>query len=593
MKKTFFVFLLWICAAAAFSEESVRTEFDNVVFRAADCVTVGQSEVRPAEKGMSVWRFAVNRGRSQLFGIDFKGKAPLPKRIMFSVESKVRLPLIVGVADSKGNRAFCRDYMIVSGNGRDNFNISFDDFIPFALGAPAVEDVSSVFIGSCTTVEDFVRTPGFKDMYISDVTLRFPYGKAIPQKYTRSQIETHARRVEAKRDALKSLLDRIKSKGFSCRYETASYTVVNQFIGYARKEAEEGKTDRAHNQLEYIESLSEETLASLEAIDKDPSKHIEYKVPNMSDISVKDGVCYSGGRPVFLVGVMGWFGPEDCETIYNTGFDYVSFEFPLSEDFDPGKFAEKKTLLDSVAKNNLALSVLLAPHYVDDVAREKYPNIDPTGLRSRNLFTPWCIESDDFRAMVKDHVDYIVPKIRGYKNLVGYDLANELMYPVLPDFDYKRFTESGFDYPDPWTAQAEYSKEVMYRFMEYYVGCVKTWDDTRPIFFKILSPKPEAMGFDSERVSDIVTGHGLDAFITPNDRDYGLAIDNVYESLALDKYRSKDPNKTITDGEYHLIDYTEERLKCSAEFVNAALWSGFVRGKDMSAIWLWDRDFEN
>ncbi|MBQ0106120.1 MAG: Beta-galactosidase C-terminal domain [Armatimonadetes bacterium] len=542
-------------------------------------------------KNSILWEWTIDKYRNQMVGIVKKNiNRNVPEKIEFYIYPNKSILLYVGLADKKGNRIVKIPVPGVEGRTWNHIELNVDDMLPFAVGADRIEDVDSMFLGTQDGAGEYPKS-GVYSAYLSEIKFIYPYGKGIPQKYTMKDIDSYLSMIKIKRDNIVKKLAGLNEKGFACPYEVAALTVVNRFMKNAKEEAEEGKLNRAQMQLSYLSELSDRTLEILSDIEKDPSVRVDYKEADMNNLELRDGVYYDGKRPVFMFGVMGWFDPADYKELRDCGFNFTAFEFAMTEDNDPEIMAHKKKLMDSIRDNNLAFAPLMSPHYVSEEMYENNPTVDSDRMRrNRNPFMPWAVRSEEFMELVKGHLNAVIPMVKPYKNCVGYDLINELWYECLPDFSYEQFRKDSISFDNPWTAQGEYTKHNVYEFLKQYQAELLKLDDTRPIFTKTIG-NMEVMGADREVLTEILTGCGVDQYTDSVDPTGEFALDCWNQAITLDTFRCFDPNKMVYDGEYHINPYSG--AICSEAYTNFVAWNSFLRGKDMSGLWVWGRNIEN
>jgi len=599
MKKILFSLLLLVMALSAFCDNI--TDKDRIIIdnynKIKDFSYIKSNKLSATDKFVKVgnksllWEFDIDKYRNSVVGIVKDNiNRDVPEKIEFYVYPNNKLLLYVGIEDSDGNRLVQFPVYGVDAKQWNKVSLDVNKLSTFARGADRIKNVKNIFIGTQDGAGEYGKS-GRYSAYISEITFIYPYGKGAPQSYDIKDIDAMITSVKIKRDNIASRIDLLNSQGLSCKYEIVSKQVIDRFLINAKNEATEGKINRAYDQLAYLGELADKTIKELDLIKQDPTKYVDYKEPNMSNLKVKDGVFYDNDRPVFVFGLCGWYGANELKEIKDTGFNYTSMENGPNSDNNPAVLADIKAKIEAMKANNLATTMLLSPHYIDTATYDANPSIDPNSARrNRNPFMPWDVTSKDLKTVVANHLAYLIPEIKDYPNLLGYDLINELWYEMLPDFDYKDFKDANINYENPWVAQGEYTKHNVYNFLNWYNKELEKYDNTKPTWVKVIG-NMEVIGGNREDVSDNLKAHGVDIYTDPVDPTNEFACDVWNQSIILDSYRSFDNNKIIADGEYHINPYSG--AKTSGEYVGFCMWNTFVRGKDISGIWVWGREIEN
>ncbi|MBQ7256276.1 MAG: hypothetical protein IJS60_01110 [Abditibacteriota bacterium] len=548
-----------------------------------------------------LWEFTIDKYRNSVVGLVKNNiNMPLPEQIYFQFYPNAhkdvhpgvlrQFKMYIGIEDSKGNRVVSFPYFNINDCQWNGISLKPKEMTPFAYGAKGIEDVKSIFIGTQEGAAEWVNG-GKYSAYIGPINFVYSEGQYFPQK-THEEISALRETAEKKRDILKEKLDAQIAKGLTCKYELSALTCIDLFLGYNKSEEQEGHLNRAYTQLEDLIKIADENIARLDAIEQDLKNYVEYVSPNMNNIKIIDGVCYDGLRPVFLTGYNGWGGPNDFKIMRDLGFNYYAPEFPTYAYKEPEAIRGTKANFEALRENNLAVTILLSPHYAGGEAFEKYPDMDRNSARRiANVFMPFNVQSEGFREYMADYIATLVPAIKDFPNFIGYDLINEFWYDMLPDFSYESFVKVMGEHPkDPWTAESKFTKYNTEEFLKWYRAEVEKYDKDHIIFTKVIG-FGEVLGGDRENISEILSANGMDQVNHWTDDDGEFAYNLWQQCINLDSYRSFDPNKIIQDGEYHVIPFGKPNFsKKKMEFV---MWNNFVRGKDLNAIWVWGRDIEN
>ncbi|MBN1553247.1 MAG: beta-galactosidase, partial [Phycisphaerae bacterium] len=330
-------------------------------------------------------------------------------------------------------------------------------------------------------------------------------------------IEARVKQIAQRQAKLRATLASIRAKGTWRRYPTASLKVIDYFLDWSLAEAKEGKYVRAARNLEYIEALCDRLDTQLAAAVKGDIPWPESPPANCSNLKLRDGNYYDGRRPVYIHGFCGWAGPTEIAGIAEMGFNGISSEVNPHDTMPcPDVRRAPQGLIERIQAcraNNMAFDALIQFHSIPDWIRQKYGNLTSSPLRlANNRFLPWDVSDANLRRLVKEQLEVVIPAIKGFDNLISYDLNNEVWYLMLGDFrpdDFrawlkKKYTGiaalnaawgTKFGTFDDVQYQASHPTAVddLYRFnqdrvTDYYrwqVGEARKLDDTRPYYIKI------------------------------------------------------------------------------------------------------------
>ncbi len=317
--------------------------------------------------------------------------------------------------------------------------------------------------------------------------------------------------------------------------------------------------------------------------------------------------------------------------LVNGGFeDKDAPEYAFDE--NSAYLAELIENLQTAKENNLAVSLLLSPHYFpDDLSEDVYFdsgafidfNIHDESVKKviedylrgllsviseyKDCIQNICISNEPGFALYTFH-DFYLPKFQAYleEKHVSIEKLNEAYKTSYTDF-------SQIDMPDGisgdnsiWNAMAENS-EVYYDLIEFneiiftewhswMAGIVREYISDKPVHSKLLETNLDSSE-ESYYYGRMIQGADLEMFDTFSDYagndalTYADDIDSYYTTMFYYDYMQSVTGKPVYNSEDHVIrDKTSEYSDLYSAHVGNYLWQGAVHGRNMSTLWLWDRN---
>jgi len=562
---------------------------------------IGSSDVvvKEGEKSLK-WTAQIIKPRNSITGIEKRKLAlPLPERVSFRLYADVPF-VIVGLSDSHGNRVIQSPVHDLFPRQWNTIKLSPRAMQPVGRDAKPLVDIDSIFIGTEDGAGEF-RVTGEYVFYIDDLVAIYPAGTAPNQEQVPSEalLKEKLDIARVRLGKLDELMTKAETQNIDVSYPRVSRTVVGQFIDFAQAEAQEGKLSRAHKQADFIIECANRAIDELQMMLDDPTKRITMPKVSMQNITAKDGDFYSANRPVEMVGLCGWWDKSYFPTVKGTGFNAISMEIGPSGSLNPDgtpnedSIARVTSILDTAKEHNMAVDLLLSPHYFPDWAYAKHPNADANGVRrARGSFMPWDVSDRGFREVVEKHLGAVIPKVREHPSLVSYDLVNEAWYELMGDFYLGDYDKWASDHPGgerSWVSLYDFNRDRVTDFFRWYTEAVHKYDTRHPTWAKIIG-NWEDLGIDREAVGDLLDANGMDCFPRYPDSTGRYALDFWTQAIMHDTYRSFQPQKPVLDGEYHIISYGSI---VPQGYIRTCLWNAHLHGRDFSAIWVWGRDLEN
>lgn len=440
-------------------------------------------------------------------------------------------------------------------------------------------------------------------------------------------------------ERLRGRLHALRREGRNVAYPLASLTVLEQFHGFVLEDLAHGEIARARDQIDALETIATGAAAELDAAAAEGLPPVpRYRT---SEIDIRGGafranVEWPDGEvetdyPVIFTGY-GHFDAvkRDIELFPDYGMNIIQIEFGPNSVF-PSPGVEDLNVVDRyleyfdrAAAANVAVNLLLSPHYLPSWVYEEYEDVGGVD----GGFIKFSVDSPAVRAIHERFLRLVVPRLVGHPALHSFCLSNEpayrdaradpenrtkynawlldrhgsleaieaahgATYPSLDDvpayysqdpavmtpqaaYDYMRFNDERFAEWHQWMAQI-----------------IHEYDPDVPLHAKIM-----ATAF-----SRVALGHGTDhelfnAFsqIAGNDSWKYLsrwggryANDWLSQNMYFDLLRSMG-GMPIFNSENHLIVDREARRVPPAHIRNV-LWQAAIHGEGASTTWVWERTY--
>lgn len=478
-------------------------------------------------------------------------------------------------------------------------------------------------------------TEGGKELAFAQTSLRF---------YSVKHTQTRLDEMEKRLPMVRAKLDRLKASGQDTSYPLVSYTVLENFIGYAREDASEGEIKRAVQQLSDLESmeksLSREIAGAASGKAKLPAVprwtgDARPVVKSSSFISTtttpgKPGV---ETRPVFFTGY-GHFSQvrKDLEKFPSYGANIIQIEvgpwaiFPKEDVVEGKPVQDLLTLLDRAKAAGVAVNLLLSPHYMPDWLMKKHPEL----RKKREYFVPYCVHASETRELLKRFISVLVPPIKDHPALHSICISNEPRNAEEPcepgardwhnwlkvrhgdiatlnsrwETSYASIDEIAL--PDPfkdetrtpigrWGDYVRWNQEVHAGWHRMLADAVRAAAPGLPVHAKIqsstlsnwaevkLGNDPYLMG----QVCDINGNDGVNLYTHGEDL---FAETWAANGVGYDLQRST-RDAPVFNSENHIIMDREMRY-IPGEHVYCALWQQAILGQSATTIWVWERSFD-
>jgi len=469
---------------------------------------------------------------------------------------------------------------------------------------------------------------------VSDVDME---GRAVDEgkaELTRQKVEGMLSELREKFSVLRELREEALSKGIPTDYEDVTLTVIENFIPFMEDDLEHGRTERAFRGTRNMLSSAGRAISALRSYLEDPSR--APRVPRyrsgritidgtsfLADVRWPDGRIKR--RPVFFNGY-GHFGQvrRDLGRFPYYGINIIQVEFGpnsvvVGEDEISYRAVEEFIgLLKRAEENNVAVNLLLSPHYFPGWALEKYPHLRDC----EGGFIKFCIDAPEARAIEERFLRTVIPRLKGYRALHSFCLSNEPIYvrsdrcPVTRKMwaDYLKETHGsignlnaayGTDFGSfsdvPIPGPRDFSAPQFYdwcvfnqrRFSNWHrwmADIIHEYLPEVPVHAKIMpiifNRDDIAYGVDPEQFCELSQINGNDCWV-PYPGEGEWAQNWQTQNMFYDLLRSM-KHQPIFNSENHLIRDRDTGYYPPSH-IRTALWQGAIHGQGATTIWVWER----
>lgn len=307
--------------------------------------------------------------------------------------------------------------------------------------------------------------------------------------------------------------------------------------------------------------------------------------------------------------------------VRNAGFEEFPQSVPVAGDYVIVTDRLQQDVISTLQAgeaNNIAVNVLLSPHYFPEWVLQQYPEIRNSGNKGSlkyNIYHPKAKE------VIETYLRAVIPLIKDYRSLHSLTLSNEPVYyanlipALLPDWQqYLRgvyaedIGEVNRLYGTDYTSFQEVSMPAVleaspagYDYMLFNNLMFSQWHGWMadiiheiapeiPLHAKVMTDFELNLerGTDLEQFSAFSQINGNDAYNLMGARPNSFRD----EAIVYDMQRSF--NKApVFNSEYHFIrDGDTNYIKDQAVHARALYWQGAVHGRSASTAWVWERTYD-
>lgn len=308
--------------------------------------------------------------------------------------------------------------------------------------------------------------------------------------------------------------------------------------------------------------------------------------------------------------------------LLNPGFEILpdfGDSVPDKDYFLTGKNLEANVLnvLAMAEERDIAVNLLLSPHYFPEFILRKYPEV----RSNSNGFIKFIYSHPVARETIEQYLRFVIPQVKDYKSLHSITLSNEPVFqtdrdsyytPIWQDY-LKELYENDIQllnaaYSSAYTTFGEVrmpqnieGKPIVYDWILFNNKLFAEWHQwmadiiheiapNLPVQVKTMASLQNSLdwGIDYEMFSELSDINGNDAYNLISSGAGGF----IRELGFYDMQRSFNP-APIFNSEHHFIkDGDSDYSPIQAQRVRAVLWQGAVHGKTASTNWVWERTYD-
>lgn len=426
-----------------------------------------------------------------------------------------------------------------------------------------------------------------------------------------------------------------QAKKIRCDYPTVTKTMMDQFLPFVKDDIKAGELTRAYENIGDIRLCIQRAQKELDqalAVSKSAPVVTRYKT---SPITIKNGsfeatrVNSTGKKtsgPVFFSGY-GHFTQlrKDLDKFPKYGVNIIQVEIgPMVVLTEENKVSydsikELQQLLDRAAKKNIAVNVLISPHYFPAWALKKWPHL----TQGRGGFLGYTPDEPEAKQIQTKFLKILIPAIASKPALHSICLSNE---PVLDNVMNARNT------PLLWSRylQAKYQTIASYNqasssqylsfgavplpdmskrssagYTEYCLFNQRRFADWHqfladqihqmapkiPVHAKLMNwtyqqRETAPWGNDPELFSRFSQINGNDCIFWPDADDQWCSQWGL-QAISYDLQRSMKPVPVFNSENHITLDRSTNYVK--PVHFRSVLWQGAIHGQGATTIWVWER----
>ena len=474
-----------------------------------------------------------------------------------------------------------------------------------------------------------------KPLALTDVTVRF-----FSAENGRERVAT----LREQTRTLKELVQQAQARKLDPAYPMVSATILENFAGYVLDDLDHKEVKRAFDQLAALEPMGQRTEQQLRrALDgREKLPEVPRYVTSPIAISGPSFLAHTAvpitgsapvTRPVFFTGY-GAFGQvrADIEKFPSYGINIIQIEFGPNSVFpregvtSDAVVNDTLRLLDRAAKANVAVNLLISPHYVPGWLLEKYPHL----RKKREGFLPSCVHAPEGQELLRRFIAFIIPKLKDHPALHSICLSNEPINVEEPcefarrDWQawlrkrhgdvatlnrrwhagYGSFDEVPLPNPFEPTSAGQpaalgcefvlFNQEFFASWHRMMAEAIHEAAPGLPVHAKAMTwnffnDGDQRFGVNAELFGEFSQIHGNDSVNFSMHGRGEWAQDWQLNAMGHDLQRSM-KNLPVFNSENHII-VDREKEAVPPEHVRAALWQAAVHGQSATAIWVWERTF--
>ncbi len=307
--------------------------------------------------------------------------------------------------------------------------------------------------------------------------------------------------------------------------------------------------------------------------------------------------------------------------VENSGFEDFpnGFQVPQTDYFITTDRLEKDVLstLQQGEEHNIAVNLLVSPHYFPNWILQKYPEVRNDGNKG---FLKFNINHPKAKEVIEVYLRSLIPLVKDYPSLHSITLSNEPVYHAnlnpahLPDWHqylaelYNNIDELNQIYLTNYTSFEEIAmpstlgaNPLSYDYMIFNSNLLIEWHQWMadivheiapdlPVHVKIMTDLGPGLerGTDIEKFSKLSQINGNDTYNLIGNRPNSFR----HEALIYDLQRSFN-QAPVFNSEHHFIQDGDTSYNADqAIHAKGLFWQGAIHGRSASTAWVWERTYD-
>jgi Beta-galactosidase/Beta-galactosidase trimerisation domain len=440
----------------------------------------------------------------------------------------------------------------------------------------------------------------------------------------RTTVEERLKKTAENLQALKRKIEQGRQAGQQMAYQTADARVVESFLRYVREDLAENQPG---HQLRGLKGAAYIDRLCLDALKDDAVREAAVPRYHTAPWTIGAGAFWQDNRPVYFTGA-GHFGQvrQDIPILSDYGLNMIQIEMgpanglPTPDTVDLEAIRQNVVQwLDKAAAHNVAVNLLISPHYFPKWAFDA----DPAHAKCGEGFLKFCIEAPNTRVVMEKWLDALMPLIAHHPALHSICLSNEPQYKGRCAYEraafqawlkakwgsigkvneaygtrFQRFEDIELPqdtshyglYFDRW----RFNQERFVAFHEMLRDRIHRYAPDLPVHVKVMSqafedPGRFEVGIDYERFTqlDRIAGNdGGTAFVGERRGEYACEWQTITMNYTLQ--HSVAPDSPIFNSENHIIGDGDTRY-IPESYIRTVYWQEAVHGQGATTTWVWDR----
>jgi len=452
--------------------------------------------------------------------------------------------------------------------------------------------------------------------------------------------------IEERVKRLDELILQCKSRHIPVDYPMVTRTLLDQFIPLVREDIQRYEIQRAEYAVKDLSESLNRAIATAEQYLKTPSAAPvvkRYVTPEKASRGISvEGLSFIADRkattgetnrgPVFFCGY-GHFGQvrTDIPIFPAYGVNIIQIEMGPSStlisetEVSLDAAQEVVNVLDNAGKHNIAVNILLSPHYFPQWAFEKWPHLTSGG----GGFLGYCVDAPEAKEVISRYLKTVIPLFKGKPALHSFCLSNEPVfdrtagcprtrsmwseYLASTHGDVKTLSDAyGTTYTTfadvPIPANDAYNAPQFYDYCIFNQERFTAWHKWMADIIHEMAPEVPvhakamsmalgwrhsiAWGVDPEMFGEFSQINGNDCWTAPllHDPNNFWAMDWHLHNMSYDLQRSLHKKPIFNSENHFTIDRSTYYVY--PEHFRAGLWQGAIHGESATTLWVWERTFD-